>query len=357
MTGSTVRPFVAILAVVAASVASGALECSHVKRTAAEERGAELYGRMCAVCHGANGQGYKADEAPAIAHAAFLSSVGDDYLRSAIAYGRAGTTMSAWSVERGGPLSRTDVDAVIAFLRTWQHEPRATLDERPLAGDPARGNALYVRECQKCHGVDGTGGPFVHVGNPQLLLGATNGQLRRAIEHGRVATRMPAFGDKLGRTGVDDVIAWLRGRATSAPRVWQPPARPPPIPLGPVPLHARGPEPEGFSTFPATTRADVVKAQLDRGAKMALLDARAPSDYANEHIAGAVSVPFYDPDHYFAELPKDAWLVCYCACPHAESSTLAQKLVSAGFKKVTVLDEGLGVWRAKKYGTKTGLEP
>jgi cytochrome c oxidase cbb3-type subunit 3 len=88
---------------------------------------------------------------------------------------------------------------------------------------------------------------------------------------------------------------------------------------------------------------------------MAILDARAPSDYTNEHITGAVSVPFYDVDPYVAGLPKDAWLVCYCACPHAESRGLAQTLMNKGFKKVTVLDEGLGYWKSKKYGTQAGL--
>jgi cytochrome c oxidase cbb3-type subunit 3/ubiquinol-cytochrome c reductase cytochrome c subunit len=90
---------------------------------------------------------------------------------------------------------------------------------------------------------------------------------------------------------------------------------------------------------------------------MALLDARAPSDYANQHIAGAVSVPYYDPSPYLQKLPKNAWLVCYCACPHAESGELAGKLVAAGFSKVTVLDEGLGVWNGKGYSVHTGTKP
>jgi cytochrome c oxidase cbb3-type subunit 3/ubiquinol-cytochrome c reductase cytochrome c subunit len=109
--------------------------------------------------------------------------------------------------------------------------------------------------------------------------------------------------------------------------------------------------------FPLTTSADSIKAQFDRGARMAVLDARTPSDYVNEHIAGAVSVPFYDPDPYMTQLPKDAWIVAYCSCPHAESGTLAQKLQAKGFTKVTVLDEGLGVWKARKYPTQTGIDP
>jgi rhodanese-related sulfurtransferase len=146
-----------------------------------------------------------------------------------------------------------------------------------------------------------------------------------------------------------------QARLATVPRPTAP--KPPPMPLGPVPLNPHGPEPVGFRTTPQATPADMIKAQLDRGAKMALLDARAPSDYLNEHIAGAVSVPFYDPDPYVAQLPKGAWLVCYCACPHAESGTLAQKLAAKGFTKVTVLDEGLGVWKARKYPTHTGLDP
>ena len=53
---------------------------------------------------------------------------------------------------------------------------------------------------------------------------------------------------------------------------------------------------------------------------------------------------------------KNVWLVSYCACPHAESMSLAQKLKDAGFTKVTVLDEGLGYWKSKNYGTHSGAD-
>jgi cytochrome c oxidase cbb3-type subunit 3 len=320
-------------------------------------RGAELYGRMCAVCHGANGEGYKADQAPRLAQPDFEASVTDEYLREAITNGRMGTTMSAWFNGRGGPLSRADIDEVIKFLRTsWSKGPRPALDERAVTGDLTRGENAFARECFRCHGVKGVGGPNLHIGNPQLLQTATNGFLRYAIKNGRPGTLMPSFATTLGDAGIEDVTALLRSWASPPP----PPPAPapaPPIPLGPVPLNPRGPEPVGFKVQPGTTPADIIHAELQRGARMVLLDARTPSDYMNEHIAGAVSVPFYDPNEYFAKLPKNSWLVCYCACPHAESGTLASKLVAAGFKKVTVLDEGLGVWRSRKYATKTGEKP
>ena len=83
--------------------------------------------------------------------------------------------MSAWSKVRGGPLSPPDVDAVIAFLHTWDPPTRAVLDERPLSGEPARGMVTFARECVSCHGARGIGGPNVNIGNRELLGGATNG--------------------------------------------------------------------------------------------------------------------------------------------------------------------------------------
>jgi cytochrome c oxidase cbb3-type subunit 3/ubiquinol-cytochrome c reductase cytochrome c subunit len=327
--------------------------------TRTERRGAELYEKMCAVCHGRGGEGYKADQAPAIGLKEFLATANDDFLRMAIADGRPGTTMSAWAQSRGGPLSRTDVDALVHFLRRLGPKSRPRLDERAPAGDAKRGNDIYQRECLRCHGAQGTGGPFVHIGAPHLLESASNGFLRRAIRTGRPNTAMPAFEHTLSSEGVEDVVALLRSWQTAAgpASARNMPARPPPIPLGPVPLHPKGPEPAGFHALPGKTNVDTVHAELERGARMALLDARTPSDYTREHITGAVSVPFYDPDPYFSALPKNAWLVCYCSCPSAESGELAKKLVAQGFDKVTVLEEGLGVWKSRKYPTNTGQEP
>ena len=108
-------------------------------------KGGELYGRMCAVCHGANGEGYKADQAPRLAHPDFQASVTDSYLREAITNGRTGTTMSAWSNFRGGPLSRDDVEEVIKFMRTsWGKSPRVPLDEHPVTADLARAEATFA---------------------------------------------------------------------------------------------------------------------------------------------------------------------------------------------------------------------
>ena len=326
-------------------------------------RGGELYGRMCAVCHGENGEGYKADQAPRLAQPDFQGSVTDEYLREAIKSGRSGTTMSAWSNARGGPLSSSDVEELVKFLRTWRTAEAVSLDEHSVTGEMARGENTFARECVRCHGTRGVGGPNLHIGNPQLLQSASNGFLRYAIKNGRTGTLMPAFSKTLKGDEIEDLVTLLRAWSLPPPPAAAP-VPPPPIPLGPVPLNPKGRDPVGFkaqaagpNALTATTPLEVIHAELEHGARMVLLDARAQSDYMSQHIAGAVSVPFFDPSPYLAKLPKNAWLVCYCGCPHAESGTLAAKLVAAGFKKVTVLDEGLGAWVNKKYPLSSGTKP
>src|SRR5271167_1782374 len=97
------RRILDVLLVTLVCVGSGTLECSR-RLSEPQRRGQELYGRMCSVCHGAAGEGYKADQATALAQGDFLASVTDAYLRNAISFGRSGTTMSAWSTTRSGPL-------------------------------------------------------------------------------------------------------------------------------------------------------------------------------------------------------------------------------------------------------------
>ena len=316
--------------------------------------GQQIYANMCAVCHGAKGEGYAADFAPRLAQPDFLATVSDEFLRLAIIDGRTGTPMSAWGQRHAGPLDDAKVDAVIKYIKSWYSGKRPLLDPAPVMGDVTNGAQLFDQRCKVCHGERGRTGPNVRIGNPELLSSASNGFLRYAIAKGRPGTAMPAFEQSIGKQGIEDLVAALRHweLPVEPPR----PAPPAPLPLGPVPLNPKGPDPVGFKLHPEATSATVIKAQLDRGARMAILDSRAPSDYLRQHIKGAVSVPFYDPSPYLDKLPKDSWLVCYCACPHAESKALATKLMNAGFKKVTVLDEGLNFWAGQKYGVEGTAE-
>jgi cytochrome c oxidase cbb3-type subunit 3 len=198
----------------------------------------------------------------------------------------------------------------------------------------------------------------VRILNPQLLEHASPGFLRSVIRKGRPPTAMPAFEGKLPEESIDAAVAYL-AMLPKMPLLQKAGIMPlpPPIPAGAVPLHPSGPAPIGFTPHPGFTKVEVVARELVRKARMTIVDARTPADYAQEHIAGAVNVPYYDSAPYFASLPKQGWIVCYCGCPHAESGALAQQLTAAGFRDVTVLDEGLNEWKAKGHPMRRGQKP
>lgn len=314
--------------------------------------GAALYGRYCALCHGARGEGYTADAAPQLANAEFLATADDTFLTRAITRGRPGTTMSAWDKAHGGPLTGADVDAVVAFVRGWAHEPAIDVSRVVVTGDPQRGAPVYAERCESCHGPKGEGGPYLHVANAELLASASDGFLQHAIQNGRPGTQMRAYTSELPAQSVDDVVALLRSWAKPVP----PGDVPYPGTVGPVVQNPTGPDP-GFVVGKRYTPGDVVKAALDRGASMAFVDARPPSDYVASHIAGATNVPFYEVALYRDALPKDFWIIAYCGCPHAESGIVADDLLGHGFTKVTVLDEGFFVWRDRGYPVRSGAAP
>lgn len=94
---------------------------------------------------------------------------------------------------------------------------------------------------------------------------------------------------------------------------------------------------------------DDVKKAFDAKQDFILVDARPPSDFAVEHIVGAVNVPYFEVDKHLSKLPKDKWIVTYCACPHAEAEQAARELAKNGYTKVKVMDEGYFGWVDKKY--------
>jgi cytochrome c oxidase cbb3-type subunit III len=318
------------------------------------ERGKKLYGKYCNFCHGEAGKGYAADEAPALANDDLLAIATDDYLRDAIVKGRPGTTMSAWSIARGGPLGYEDASAIVAYLRTWQKRPSELPAERAAKGTAERGAATFAAHCASCHGAKGRGGKYGSLANPELLAAASDAFLATTIEHGRAGTPMNGFSGKLAPAAVDDVVALLRS--------WQKPpdelAELPPKAdkLVNVVLNPSGPQP-AFEAKVDFIPADVVKREYDRHATMIIIDARPPSDYARMHIAGAISVPFYGVEEYAKKIPKDRYVLTYCACPHAESVKVREALRGLGYTRAAVIDEGILPWRDRGYPVRGGPKP
>lgn len=340
-----------------AVAAAGATTCSPAHVDSAESpatRGERLYAETCVLCHGSGGEGYRADDAPRLAGQELLSTASDAFLRRAILDGRPGTTMSAWSRERGGPLTEEDADGIVAYLRTLQTEPDVPLDARSIGGDPNRGRAVFETECRGCHGENGENGRYIQLANPVFLASASDAYVRAAIERGRAGTPMEAFRGRLTSQTIDDLVALAR----SWQRPVDGPESLPPRPGGlvDVVVNPSGQDP-GWDAASQFISVDRVKQAMDEGASFVLADARPPSDYSGGHITRAVSVPFFEVDAYLSEIPKTKFVITYCACPHAESGVAATIFRARGYSRVAVLDEGFKLWRARGYPVRSGAKP
>ncbi len=105
------------------------------------DRGAILFDQNCAVCHGKEGEGRVgaplAKDWPSIRP--------DLTVKTTIQNGIPNSVMPAWSVDKGGPLTESDINNLVAFILSWQNNPPAPdvgqVSEPEPAPSPFRGPA------------------------------------------------------------------------------------------------------------------------------------------------------------------------------------------------------------------------
>lgn len=316
------------------------------------EVGRELYVKYCALCHGGDAKGYAADNAPSLVSESFLTSAQDSFIARAIRTGRPGTAMGGYGRYRAGPLDETQINAIIAWLRSHTSARPVPLPPQPIAGDAARGEALYGARCQMCHGTKTTRASAVHLANPEFRASASDAFLRYALVHGRQGTPMVARPGGIDDAQIDDLLAFLR--------TWLPPAppKPDPLPIKPPPdipkdlpiiLNPGGARPNFTLKDGRYVSAAQVKAALEHKQRLVILDARTPGDWVDLRIPGALPMPYHDMGRA-DDLPKDGtWIVAYCACPHHASGAVVDELRKRNFPATAVLDEGILWWRTQGF--------
>jgi len=102
----------------------------------------------------------------------------------------------------------------------WQIPETAPAEVSPLAGAAVgeRGRALYKAKCQRCHGVDGSGGgPDADPGHPPGNLADGRAAARNPdgvvfykVWNGRAKPKMPAMKLDLTREDVWTLVAYVK---------------------------------------------------------------------------------------------------------------------------------------------------
>ncbi len=166
--------------------------------------------------------------------------------------------MAAMSQAAGGPLTRTEIDAIAAYIQRWESlgaspplplavddaiaarwpERNAARDEASyLAGDLERGARLFTQHCVVCHGATGEGG----VGAPlatEWTVDWPDRTVRRTISHGIPRSAMIAWsqgrGGPLDEQEIADLTLYVLSLSPQAqipgflPEAATPPALPQP---------------------------------------------------------------------------------------------------------------------------------
>ena len=172
--------------------------------------------KTCAVCHGANGEGNRAMNAPA------LVNLEDWYLQRQLRNFQKGIrgkhAKDTWGMQMASQASLlkgdSAIDAVVAQITGFKNvAPAAT-----IKGDAKRGKDFYNMTCGACHGPEGTGNLAL---NAPALRGLDDWYLVRQYENFRDGIRgshaEDTYGQQMQRMGqvlkteqdVRDVAAWL----------------------------------------------------------------------------------------------------------------------------------------------------
>jgi rhodanese-related sulfurtransferase len=103
------------------------------------------------------------------------------------------------------------------------------------------------------------------------------------------------------------------------------------------------------------TNVNTVKTRMDRGEKFVLVDVREESEYAKDHLPGAIhlgkGVIERDIEARVPELNME--MILYCGGGF-RSALAADNLQKMGYTNVISMDGGIRNWREKGYPLETG---
>ncbi len=170
-------------------------------------RGAEVFGRDCAACHGARGEGERG-VGPALNTQEFLKEASDELIFNTVSDGRPGTSMPAWGQARGGPYNAQVVEDLVAYIRSWE-ATAPSVEEMALEGDSVQGAVLFSTTCFACHGASGEGAAGPSLNDP-VLLARDDDYFRQVIANGRPDRGMPTWGTVLSPVEIEDIVAYIR---------------------------------------------------------------------------------------------------------------------------------------------------
>jgi mono/diheme cytochrome c family protein len=180
------------------------------------EMGQQLFGQNCTSCHGDLGEGgpnptRAGDIIAPISTAEFLKTRDDFTLKAIISQGQPNFGMSPFGISNGGPLDDDEIDAIVAFMRSWEANPPVELPpEVAIAQAPLSADEVFDNICAKCHGPNGEGGIGPSLIDPTFQSSTTDKAIFDSVKLGHPATPMIGWSDVLSDDQIQQVVAYIR---------------------------------------------------------------------------------------------------------------------------------------------------
>ena len=180
------------------------------------EIGQELFIANCATCHGDFGEGGQNPARPGdiiapISTAEYLKTRDDATLRAIIAQGQPNFGMSPFGSSFGGPLDDDEIDALVAFIRSWEENPPVELPpEVAIEQITLSGADIFLELCAQCHGPDGEGGIGPSFLTEEFKATYTETLLFETINEGHEATAMIGWGEVLSADQIQQLVEFIR---------------------------------------------------------------------------------------------------------------------------------------------------
>lgn len=196
------------------------------------EVGQKLFSTDCAPCHGDFGEGganpaRKGDTIAPISTSEFLKTRDDYTLENIIARGQPNFGMSPFGSSFGGPLDTEDINAIVAYIRSWEKNPPVELPPEVAQADVSlSGEEIYANLCAQCHGPNGEGGVGPALNTQEFKDQNTDQKISDTINEGHKATPMISWGEILNSDQIDQIVKVIRQFKTAEPTQSSQPTEP-----------------------------------------------------------------------------------------------------------------------------------
>lgn len=193
------------------------------------EVGQQLYSQNCSSCHGDFGEGgpnpaRQGDIIAPISTSEFLTTRDDFTLRAIISQGQPNFGMAPFGSTSGGPLDEEQIDAIVAYMRSWEENPPVELPPQIILEQVTlSGSDIYTNLCAQCHGVNGEGGLGPSLRASEFQQNNSDEEIFDTINIGHAATSMIAWGEILTANQIQQLVEFIRQLSPTAELTSEPP--------------------------------------------------------------------------------------------------------------------------------------